>query len=130
MAVLVFKTLHIIGFTAWFAGLFYLVRIFVYHTEAYDLSDPEKSIMRKQYNLMENRVYKIIMNPAMMLTWTCGLIMIYLYGWEWYKANIWLHFKIGLLILLTIYHVYCKGLIKKLEKGKTGFTSFGFVDFG
>ena len=125
-AIYIFKIIHIVGFVAWFAGLFYLVRMFVYHTEAYDFEEPKKDILRSQFNLMEWRVYSIICNPAMMITWTFGLLMIYMYGYEWFAINHWLHFKIVLLILMTVYHVYCKSLIKKLEKGKTGFSSTKF----
>jgi len=126
MAILYLKAFHIVGFVAWFAGLFYLVRMFVYHTEAYDYEEPKKDILRSQFNLMEWRVYSIICNPAMMITWTFGLLMIYFYGFEWFKVNHWLHFKILLLILMTGYHLYCKSLIRKLEKGKTGFSSTKF----
>lgn len=125
-AIYIFKVIHIVGFVAWFAGLFYLVRMFVYHTEAYDFEDPKKEILTAQYNLMEWRVYSIICNPAMMITWTFGLLMIYMYGYDWFALNHWLHFKIVMLILLTVYHLYCKSLIKKLEKGRTGFSSTKF----
>jgi putative membrane protein len=70
------KAIHVIGFVAWFAGLFYLVRMFVYYVEAGEKAEPEKSILQKQHGLMSWRVYKIIANPAMMITWTAGLIML------------------------------------------------------
>lgn len=126
MTILLLKTLHIVGFTAWFAGLFYLVRMFVYHTEAFDYDDPKKAVLIDQYKLMENRVYKIICNPAMMITWTCGIAMIYLYGMEWFKINSWLHIKLLLLLILTGYHLYCKRLIKRLDQGPIGWTSYHF----
>jgi putative membrane protein len=125
-AIYIFKIIHIIGFVAWFAGLFYLVRMFVYHTEAYDNEEPKKGILRTQFSLMEWRVYSIICNPAMMITWTFGLLMIYMYGYEWFASNYWLHFKFVLLILMTVYHLYCKSLIRKLEDTKTGFSSTQF----
>ena len=122
----IFKIIHIVGFVAWFAGLFYLVRMFVYHTEAYDEDEPKKGILTAQFNKMEWRVYKIICNPAMMITWTFGLLMMYFYGYEWFKVNTWLHIKIVFLIIMTVYHLYCKRLIKRLENGKTGFSSTKF----
>ena len=125
-AYLTFKVMHIVGFVAWFAGLFYLVRMFVYHTEAYDFEEPKKDILRRQYHLMESRVYSIICNPAMMITWTCGLLMIFSNDYEWFAVNTWLHIKLIFLILLTVYHLYCKKLIKRLQGGKTGFSSFQF----
>jgi putative membrane protein len=75
---------------------------------------------------MESRLYRIICNPAMMLTWIFGLLLIYHNGWEWYKANIWLHFKIGFVILLTIYHLYNKKIILLLQAEKPVMSSFRF----
>lgn len=124
--ILYFKAFHIIGFVAWFAGLFYLVRMFVYYREAIDKPSPEKEIMTKQFNLMQWRVYKIICNPAMVITWICGLAMLYIYGIDWLQANPWMHIKLTLLVLLTGYHHYCKKIIKKLENGTATFTSFQY----
>jgi putative membrane protein len=126
MEVLVFKSLHIIGFVAWFAGLFYLVRMFVYHTEALTENGTKKEILSERYALMENRVYSIICTPAMVITWIAGILTIYFYGMEWFKVNSWLHIKILLLILLTVYHLYCKKLIAKLKEEKNSFSSFQF----
>ena len=122
----IFKIVHIIGFTAWFAGLFYLVRMFVYHTEAYDDPQPRQDILKDQFHLMEERVYKIICNPAMTITWIFGLLMIYSNGWDWFKVNYWLHGKLLLVFALSGYQGYCGSLIKKLEKGKAGFSSTQF----
>ena len=126
----IFKIVHIVGFTAWFAGMFYLVRMFVYHTEAYDEPQPKQDILKAQFNIMEWRVYKIICNPAMIITWIFGLgmigLMVHDTGWGWLKANYWLHGKLLLVFLLSGYQGYCKSLIKKLEKGKTGFSSTQF----
>jgi len=120
------KALHILGFVGWFGGLFYLVRIFVYHVEALNKSEPEREILTRQYNIMEWRVYKIICISGMLLTWVFGTMMICIYGWEWFKVNTWLHVKIGLVILLSGYQHYCKSIIKKLEKGIPVMTSFRF----
>lgn len=117
MALYIFKALHIIGFVAWFSGLFYLVRIFVYYREAADKPENERKVLQPQFHLMQVRVYKIICNPAMMITWFGGLAMIYIYGIEWLKENSWLHIKITLVILLTIYHIYCKKYIGYLKDG-------------
>jgi len=125
-AILVFKIIHIIGFVAWFAGLFYLVRIFVYHSEALLKNDPEKTILANQFQLMEWRVYKIICNPAMMITWTFGILMIVFYGLDWFKVNYWLHTKLVLLIGLTIYHLYSKRIIKRFEENNMSTSSFSF----
>lgn len=127
------KALHVVGFVAWFAGLFYLVRMFVYHEEAHDRPAPEDEILKRQYNLMEWRVYRIICNPAMMITWTAGLIML---GLGLYSTSVpnylsmgtpgWMHFKLLLLVLLTIYHLWSKRLILRMESGERPFSSWQY----
>ena len=124
--ILYFKALHIFGFVAWFAGLFYLVRMFVYHVEAGQKTEPDKSILQAQFTLMQHRVYKIICNTAAILTWTCGIAMIYLYGYDWFVQNTWLHIKLVLLVVLTVYHLYCKSIIVKLEQGNFVMSAFNF----
>lgn len=127
MEILAFKTVHIIGFVAWFAGLFYLVRMFVYHTEALNEEDQiKKDILSERYALMEKRVYYIICNPAVTITWVGGLLTIYFYGIDWFKANTWLHIKLFLLLGLTLYHYYCKILMKKLNNGQNTLSSFQY----
>jgi len=123
---LFFKALHFIGFVAWFAGLFYLVRMFVYHVESSERPPEEAQVLVPQYNLMQWRVYRIICNPAMMITWAAGLSMILLYGWDWFRVSYWLHIKLVLLIGLTVYHVWCKQIILQLEAGKMVFSSYQF----
>ncbi len=124
MALYIFKALHIVGFVAWFSGLFYLVRIFVYYREAEDKSEVERNILQPQFHLMQQRVYKIICNPAMMITWLGGFGMIYIYGFEWLKENNWLHVKIALVVLMTIYHLYCKRYIMHLKNGTANLSPF------
>ena len=118
----IFKALHIVGFTAWFAGLFYLVRMFVYHREAFDKASPEREVLIKQFNLMEWRVYKFICNPAMILTWSFGAAML-VYNPAYLKMP-WIHVKLTLVFLLSGYHHSCKSIIKKLEKGESKYSSF------
>lgn len=128
------KAVHVIGFVAWFAGLFYLVRMFVYYVEAGEKAEPKKSILQKQHGLMSWRVYKIIANPAMMITWTAGLVMLGLGFTEgvpnYLKSEIgtpgWMHAKLTLVVLLTVYHVWCKSTLKKLEAGTAKTSSWGF----
>lgn len=130
-----FKALHVVGFVAWFAGLFYLVRIFVYHEEAYSKTDHERDILTRQFQLMEWRVYKIICNPAMMITWTAGLIMLALGLYSPIIPNYlsiengtpgWMYFKLLLLVLMTVYHLRCKRIIKRMEAGERPFTSWQY----
>lgn len=118
------KALHIVGFVAWFAGLFYLVRMFVYHEEAFDKDEPDRRILKAQFNLMEWRVYKIICNPAMMITFLAGFGMLFINP-DLFKIG-WMQTKLVLLFLLLAYHLYCKSLIRKLEEDKRIYTSFQY----
>jgi putative membrane protein len=108
------KALHVVGFVSWFAGLFYLVRIFVYHAEAFRQPEEERRILVRQYRLMEGRVYRIIAQPAMYITWIAGLLMLVVdYAGIDRRAYFiggtpgWLYVKLVLLLGLTLYHWYC-----------------------
>ncbi len=107
-----FKSFHIVGFTVWFAGLFYLVRLFIYHVEANDKPEPARSILKEQYQIMEKRLYSIITTPGMLVTLAMAIGIIST------EPDIiqqrWLHIKMGLVLLLIGYHHYCKSLMKKL----------------
>lgn len=126
MTLFFFKAIHIVGFVSWFAGMFFLVRLFVYHVEAFDKPQPDRDILVKQFNQIEWRVYKIILTPAMIITWVCGLVMLHLHGMDWFKVNSWMHVKLLLLVLLSGYHGWTKRVIKKLEAGERPYTSFQF----
>ncbi len=125
-AFFIYKIVHFVGLISWFAGLFYLGRMFVYHREALDAENRVKEILTKQFELMENRVYKIIMNPALIITWIFGLLMIHARGWTYLQESIWLHYKLSLVGLLTFYHWYCKSIISKLKAERLDFSSMGF----
>ncbi len=117
------KSLHIIFVVSWFAGLFYLPRLLIYHVEAQDKNLDEKSILSKQFEKMEKLLFNAIMIPAMILTWLTGLWLIYL-GWlDSFSLQIWLHIKLGLVVLITIYHFYCRYIILKFKKGEFIFSS-------
>ncbi len=123
---LAFKTLHIIGFVSWFAGLFYLVRLFIYHAEARELPEPERGVLHRQFSLMESRLYGIISTPAMIITWSGGTAMIVyreLAEGPWLGTQGWLHVKLLLVVLLTGYHHWCKGLMKRFQAGETPWSS-------
>lgn len=110
-----FKALHIIGFVSWFAALFYLPRLFIYHTEALDEQEPKRSILLQQFIIMENRLYKIIMTPALVITFVGGLSMLHLRGVVWLQYNTWMCWKLGLLVLLVAYHFYSKSIMNRLS---------------
>ena len=73
---LVIKSLHIVFVVSWFAGLFYLVRLFVYHTEAQEKEQPERNLLSTQFSIMEKRLMNAITTPAMVITWLTGLTMV------------------------------------------------------
>jgi protoporphyrinogen IX oxidase len=128
MAILILKALHFIGYIIWFAGLFYVVS-HIY--KIYFLKNDTSKDTIPHY-LLESGLdtYRKIANPAMMFTWTAGLIMIYLYGMEWFRINLWIHQKIALLILLTVYHVYCKILLLRVMTDTTTFAEAYIRIFG
>jgi protoporphyrinogen IX oxidase len=118
------KALHIIGFVSWFAGLFYLVRIFVYHAEAKQKPLELQAVFESEFIKMSARAYKIICNPAMMITWTFGIAM--LVNTPSFLEQSWLQVKLVLLVILTAYHIACGLNIKRLERGEAPFTSFQY----
>ena len=124
--ILFFKALHIIGFVSWFAALFYLPRLFIYHREAMDMKEPKKSTLIEQFSLMERRLYHIIMTPAMIITLLGGLSMLYLFGWDYWIDRIWLHWKLGFVLLLILYHFYCKNIMTRLGSGQKPMSSTQF----
>ena len=118
------KAVHIIFVTSWFAGLFYLPRLFVYHTEANQKTDLERSIIQEQFKKMEKVLFNAIMIPAMWLTVISGIIMVYLTWWDSFASHGWLHLKLGFVIGLIIYHFYCRKLIIELRQDKFRFSGF------
>jgi protoporphyrinogen IX oxidase len=114
------KAMHLIGMVSWMAGVFYLVRIMVNHAEAYDRSEPDRSVLLRQYKIMEWKAYRIIIVPAVIITWSFGVTMLCLVpGW---MSQGWMHVKLLFLTLFTAYTHYCKTHIKRLEKDTSTFT--------
>ena len=95
------KAFHLVAVVAWFAGLFYLPRLFVYHAEATD------QVSAERFKIMERRLFFAIMTPAAIAALALGLIMLFDYAWATYKSMGWLHLKLTLLFLLFGYHYYC-----------------------
>ncbi|MBD0301882.1 MAG: protoporphyrinogen oxidase HemJ [Tolypothrix sp. T3-bin4] len=107
-----FKAFHIIGIVVWFAGLFYLVRLFIYHVEANQEPEPARTILKNQYQIMQKRLYNIITTPGMLLTVAMAIGLLTTEP-EVLKQS-WLHVKLGFVVLLLGYHHYCKRLMKQL----------------
>ncbi len=124
MAYYWYKAFHLIGIVVWFAGLFYLVRLFVYHAEAEQEPEPARSILKKQYEIMEQRLYSIITTPGMILTVAMAIGLISTEP-EILKST-WLHIKLAFVILLIGYHHFCKSIMKKLAAGECQWTGQQF----
>jgi putative membrane protein len=109
---LLFKSLHLIAVISWMAGLLYLPRIFVYHTE--NLEDNNTSSI---FKIMEKKLYLYIMMPAMVLSWIFGMILISNIGFET-LSTLWIKIKLILVILLTLYHFYLGKLLDDFRLNK------------
>ena len=100
------KALHIVFVVAWFAGLFYLPRLFVYHAQA------EDGASRERFKVMERKLYRGIMTPAMVITLATGL-------WLWLGFGFrggWLEAKVGLVVLLVVYHFWMRALMSDFAR--------------
>lgn len=115
------KALHIIFVVTWFAGLFYIVRLFIYHTEAENKPEVERKILQDQYKLMERRLWYGIAWPSAVLTWAFGSILLFRnYGeasFEFYMNQPWFVAKLCFVIALTIYHLVCHRMLNELKRG-------------
>jgi putative membrane protein len=119
-----FRAFHLIGIVVWFAGLFYLVRLFVYHAETAEKPEPAKTILKDQYELMEKRLYNIITTPGMIVTVVMAIGLISTEP-EVMKSG-WLHIKLAFVALLLFYHFYCGRIMKKLARGECQWTGQQF----
>lgn len=122
MTYLHFKALHIIFVISWFAGLFYMPRLFVYHTEALQKPDLERNVLFGQFAKMEKLLWNAIMTPACWLTLLFGSIMIYLNP-AWLDQG-WMQLKLAFVGGLLIYHFYTLKILRELRQEKFRFTSF------
>ena len=113
------KALHIVGFISWFAGLFYIVRLFVYHAEAGERPEQERAILQPQLELMAGRLWKIITVPAMVLTFIGGISMVV----QLSPIPSWLHIKFGLLAGLLAYHLFCGRIRRQQVEQRSSWTS-------
>lgn len=105
---LMIKAWHVIFMVAWFAGLFYLPRLFVYHADAKD------DISNTRFKIMERRLFYGIMTPAGVLTSAFGIYLLS-YNWAGYFKAGWVHAKLGFVVLLIAYHVYCGFLVRDFK---------------
>ncbi len=106
---LLFKSIHLIAVISWMAGLLYLPRIFVYHTEN---SSEEK--VSKIFKVMERKLYFYIMTPAMTLSWLFGLLLIHSIGFQ-QLGQTWMLLKLLFVVILTLYHFYLGKLLSQFS---------------
>ena len=105
------KAFHLIAVITWFAALFYLPRLFVYHAMA------EDEVSRERFKVMERKLYRGIMNPSMVVTLALGLWML-VDSWAFYKTQGWMHAKLALVVLLLGYHHMCLFYLKRFAEDR------------
>jgi putative membrane protein len=123
MPYLYIKALHIIFIVTWFAGLFYMVRLFIYTNEANQKDEPDKSILTKQLLLMQNRLWFIISWPSAIITFFLGLWLLTELN---YWAQPWMHLKLLFVAGLYIYHLICHKIYQQMSKGTFKYSSTQF----
>jgi putative membrane protein len=119
-----FKAFHLIGVVVWFAGLFYLVRLFVYHAEASQEPEPAQTILKNQYQIMEKRLYHIITMPGMVVTVVMAIAL--LITEPQVLKDGWLHIKLAFVAALLVYHFYCGRIMRRLAAGQCNWTGQQF----
>ena len=116
---LIFKSIHLIAVISWMAGLLYLPRIFVYHSEA--VRDNKSEDLMSIFKVMERRLFMYIMNPAMILSWIFGVLLIHTIGLDNF-GFLWLQLKLVFVIILTIYHFFLFQCLRKFDENNNSFS--------
>ena len=115
------KALHLIFVVTWFAGLFYIPRLFIYHIEAWQKPSPEKEILAKQLKLMTKRLWYIITWPSAILCTVFAIwLLLLMPGW---LEQPWMHVKLAFVGLLFVYHFKCHQMFKQLQRDEVKYTS-------
>jgi protoporphyrinogen IX oxidase len=117
---LLFKSIHLIAVISWMAGLLYLPRIFVYHSDA--VKNKKSEDLKSTFKVMEKRLFIYIMNPAMIVSWIFGILLIHTIGIN-NIAFLWLQLKIFLVVILTAYHFFLFQCLRKFAKNNNFFSS-------
>ena len=116
---LLFKSIHLIAVISWMAGLLYLPRIFVYHSDAVQNNRSED--LMSTFKVMERRLFIYIMNPAMIASWIFGVLLIHTIGID-NLGSVWLQLKLALVIILTIYHFFLFQCLRKFAENNNSFS--------
>ena len=116
---LLLKSIHLIAVISWMAGLLYLPRIFVYHSEAVQNNKSEDLMFT--FKVMERRLFIYIMNPAMIVSWIFGVLLIHTIGMDNFDS-IWLQLKLTFVIILTVYHLFLFQCLRKFAENHNSFS--------
>ena len=116
---LLFKSIHLIAVISWMAGLLYLPRIFVYHSEAVANNKPED--LMSTFKVMERRLFVYIMNPAMIVSWVFGVLLIHTIGIDNF-GSLLLQLKLLFVIILTIYHFFLFQCLRKFAENNNSYS--------
>lgn len=109
----IIKAIHVIAVISWMAGLLYLPRLFVNHAMNVD-----NEIVCAVFRPMERKLLKLIMNPAMLLTWICGILLILMPNLIDFKTDFWFHVKFLCVVGMSVYHIYLAAEVKKFITGE------------
>ena len=116
---LLFKSIHLIAVISWMAGLLYLPRIFVYHSEAIQNNKSEN--LMSTFKVMERKLFIYIMNPAMIISWIFGVMLIYTIGID-NLSSLWLQLKLLFVVILTIYHFFLFQCLRRFAENSNSFS--------
>ena len=116
---LLFKSIHLIAVISWMAGLLYLPRIFVYHSEA--IQNNKSEDLMSTFKVMERRLFIYIMNPAMIVSWIFGVLLIYVVGTD-NLSSLWLQLKLLFVVILTIYHFFLFQCLRKFTENSNSYS--------
>ena len=116
---LLFKSIHLIAVISWMAGLLYLPRIFVYHSEAVQKNRSED--LMETFKVMERRLLVYIMNPAMIVSWIFGVLLIHTIGLD-NLGSVWIQLKLAFVIILTIYHFFLFQCLRKFAENNNSYS--------
>ena len=116
---LLFKSIHLIAVISWMAGLLYLPRIFVYHSES--IKNKKSEDLISTFKIMEKRLFIYIMNPAMIVSWIFGFLLIHTIGIDNFNF-LWLQLKLFFVIILTIYHFFLFQCLRKFTENSNSYT--------
>ncbi|MFZ9887406.1 MAG: protoporphyrinogen oxidase HemJ [Myxococcota bacterium] len=115
MLLLWLKAFHVVAMVAWFAGIFYLPRLFVYHAMARAEGD---EVGQARFCVMERKLYRAIMTPSALVTIALGIAMVYVHGLAFLRTSAWLHAKLLLVVLLVLYHFWMGRLVGRFARGE------------